>query len=261
MKVLLLGEGGSASAALDAIRRRHEVVGYVVPKRRGLRARLGNLLHRRIEIGREDLATFDPASYGAEIVCIAGFPWLLPESALTVPAINAHPSLLPRHRGPLPFFWIYHEDDRETGVTVHCVTPELDAGDIHARISFPLERGLPVDDLAVRVRAEGARLLVETLDAIARGSAETVPQDPVTVTQAPRVPDRSRTIDWETWPAERVWHFLHGLLPHYREDVGATYRRVSAFDEESHSKRPGSIDRDRDRFTLYCRDGRVFLHE
>lgn len=259
MKVLVLGEGRSGSTALDAIRRSHEVVGYVVPRRPGFRNRLRNLFSRHVEIAKKDLGSFDPAAFGAEIVCIAGFPWLLPETALTGPAINAHPSLLPRHRGPLPFFWIYHEDDRETGVTVHGVTREIDAGDVYARSAFALERGLPVEELAKRVRVVAARLLSESLEAIGSGTAETIPQDPAEITLAPRVPGRSRTIDWQAWPAERVWHFLHGLFPHYREDVGVPYRGVGGFDGESHSRPPGSIERASNRIILYCRDGRVFL--
>src|SRR3954452_23698330 len=55
--------------------------------------------------------------------------------------IGAHPSLLPRHRGPNPYFAAIDAGDRETGVTVHTLTAEYDEGDIL------LSRALPVGDL------------------------------------------------------------------------------------------------------------------
>ena len=47
-------------------------------------------------------------------------------------AIGAHPSLLPRHRGPDPTYWAIARGDAETGVTVHRLEADYDTGDILA---------------------------------------------------------------------------------------------------------------------------------
>src|SRR6185436_18205037 len=60
-----------------------------------------------------------------DILCISSFRWLLSPAVLATAsrgAINLHSSLLPRHRGAVPLFWIFHSDDSETGVTVHRLT-------------------------------------------------------------------------------------------------------------------------------------------
>jgi methionyl-tRNA formyltransferase len=44
--------------------------------------------------------------------------------------INTHPSLLPRHRGANPYIACILSNDTHTGVTFHCMSAELDAGDI-----------------------------------------------------------------------------------------------------------------------------------
>jgi methionyl-tRNA formyltransferase len=57
----------------------------------------------------------------------------LPERWLQAPrlgAIGAHPSLLPRHRGPNPYFWAIDQGDAETGVSIHRLTAEYDDGDV-----------------------------------------------------------------------------------------------------------------------------------
>src|SRR3569832_1356714 len=47
--------------------------------------------------------------------------------------IGAHPSLLPRHRGPDPTYWAIASGDTETGVTVHRIEAEYDTGEILAQ--------------------------------------------------------------------------------------------------------------------------------
>jgi len=53
--------------------------------------------------------------------------------------------------------------DAATGVTVHEVTLELDAGPILAQVPVPVHAGDNVETLAARVLAEEHRLLVETI--------------------------------------------------------------------------------------------------
>ena len=61
------------------------------------------------------------ASVEPDLVVCMGFPWKIPPDALAVPRLgwlNGHPSLLPRHRGPLPVAWAIREGDEEIGITV-----------------------------------------------------------------------------------------------------------------------------------------------
>ena len=55
---------------------------------------------------------------------------LQPETLALAPlgGINVHPSLLPRHRGPIPTFHALAEGG--TGVSVHVLAPRIDAGGI-----------------------------------------------------------------------------------------------------------------------------------
>lgn len=49
-----------------------------------------------------------------DLIISAGFRWHIPQDTLAVPrmgAINLHPSLLPRHRGPHPLEWTFRAGD------------------------------------------------------------------------------------------------------------------------------------------------------
>lgn len=74
------------------------------------------------------------------VVCM-GFPWRIPAEALAVPTLgwlNGHPSLLPRHRGPIPVAWAIRDGDEEIGITFHRMDAELDTGAILAQAAHPL---------------------------------------------------------------------------------------------------------------------------
>jgi methionyl-tRNA formyltransferase len=202
-----------------------------------------------------------------DLICISSFRYILGESILSIPlqgAVNLHCTLLPRHRGPIPLFWIYHADDRETGVTAHEVTGAVDAGRIYKQESFTLARGRPVEDLNEENARRGARVLVETVSEIASGSVTMRVQDESLATSAPMLQPGERRIDFETWPVERVWHFLAGLCHRYKEPLLDTHGRPVRYGtvgcyEPGASKKPGTTTNTQDGWLLHCRDGVVKL--
>lgn len=50
-----------------------------------------------------------------------------------IASINAHPSLLPKYRGPNPYFWTIKNMEKETGVTFHLIDKGYDTGSILAQ--------------------------------------------------------------------------------------------------------------------------------
>jgi hypothetical protein len=83
--------------------------------------------------------------------------------------INLHPSLLPRHRGPMPVFWALAEGRGETGVTIHRIAQKIDAGEILAQEAVALPPGLSVLEAAQRLHLTGVALLSRTVRALAAG--------------------------------------------------------------------------------------------
>lgn len=126
--------------------------------------------------------------------------------------IGAHPSLLPRHRGPNPYFGAIDAGDHETGVTVHRLTPEYDEGDIvltralavGERDSWQLARALDRPSLA---------LLREATRAFANGTPPAgVPQRSELATWAPEPAGDDLRVVW-SWPTERVLRRVRALAP------------------------------------------------
>jgi len=85
--------------------------------------------------------------------------------------INLHPSLLPRHRGPVPTIWALAEEPPAFGVTVHRLVPRIDAGAILAQRDVPLPPGTTASAAARALHLAGVPLLGECLAALAAGQA------------------------------------------------------------------------------------------
>ena len=105
------------------------------------------------------------------VVCM-GFPWKVPADALAVPRLgwlNGHPSLLPRHRGPVPVAWAIRAGDEEFGVTFHRMDAALDTGPIVARRALPVGEYVEPDEFYGRMGPVVIEVLGEALAALAAG--------------------------------------------------------------------------------------------
>jgi methionyl-tRNA formyltransferase len=285
MKIVLFGTSTRFSLLTLQELAAHGLVVAVVlsaPSRRGLRGLLPSLRRRsplesaahacmipviRFTDTNQSAVAERLCSLRPDMICIATFPRLISTEIIALAplgAINVHPSLLPRHRGPLPLFWTYYANDRVSGVTVHHASQVFDAGDIILQESFPLPRAYPATKLNEDVGQRGAALLRSAVQALACGRAPRVVQDDQAATVAPRVRPGVPMVRFDEWDVERVWHFLAGLSPRFREPLTDSegcpvlYQSVIGF-ERCRSSAPGSVELIANGWKLQCRGGVLLL--
>jgi methionyl-tRNA formyltransferase len=85
--------------------------------------------------------------------------------------INVHPSLLPRHRGPVPTFWAL-QDGGETGATVHRLAEAIDTGEILDQRVVPLPRGVSASGAARHLHLAAVAALLAVIEGIENGTAQ-----------------------------------------------------------------------------------------
>jgi methionyl-tRNA formyltransferase len=117
-------------------------------------------------------------------------------------AINVHASLLPRYRGAAPIQRAILAGDTQTGITIMQMNERMDAGDILLQEVVPIHEDDTADTLGARLSAVGARLLVDTLDALTRGDVVQREQNEREATLAPMVRKEEGAIDWRRGAAE-----------------------------------------------------------
>lgn len=177
--ILISGRGSNLQAIIDAIAegRLDATIALVVSNRadatgleRARKAGIETLYINHKDYGsRED---FDCAVVAAlkkrevSLVCLAGFMRLL--SAEFVKAypnavLNIHPALLPAFPGLDAQHQAWEHGVKVSGVTVHIVTPELDAGPIVLQATVPVRDDDTPEALAERILVEEHGLYPEAI--------------------------------------------------------------------------------------------------
>ena len=128
-------------------------------------------------------------------------------------AVGVHPSLLPRHRGPDPYFHGIDEGDAIAGVTAHLLDENYDTGAILAQRSLPLDPTWNAWQLARALDRPSLSLLREVAGAYAAHRPPAArPQDERSATQAPQPREDELAVQW-TWTAERIERRIRAAAP------------------------------------------------
>lgn len=168
------------------------------------------------------------AGYEADLFIVCDYGQILSATTLSVArlgGINLHASLLPKYRGAAPINWALYHGERETGVSVIHMTPQVDAGPVIAQGPLPIEPDETAVELEQRLAEVGAWLVRRAIDSLEAGMLEALPQNPALASKAPRLKKSDGALDWsrpalalknqvralEPWPKTYTyWHRAEG---------------------------------------------------
>lgn len=150
-----------------------------------------------------------------ELLVVVAYGRLLPQEILALPSVgplNVHASLLPRYRGAAPINWALIRGDKETGVTMQWMAPELDAGAIFLQERVPILQEDNCGSLYGKLAERGAALLLQALELLRQGETIREPQLREGITYAPPISREMRRLHWEQ-AAPEVAGWIRGLDP------------------------------------------------
>jgi len=260
MDVLFFGTPGFAVPSLKELVDRGFSLPLVVtqpdrPKGRGKKLAKSPVKQAAEELG---LAVADPAScrdpeliararaLAPDALAVVAYGGILPGELLDIPrlgAVNVHPSLLPKYRGPAPIQRAVLSGDEVTGVTIMRMDAGMDTGDILLQQEEPI---LPEDTSATlsgRLAALGAKLLADVLEGLDKGAIIPVRQDHAKATYAPALTKAEGEMDW-TQSAETLVRFVRGMGPWpgaFTWLDGTRLKVFSARAEKGRGGRPGKV--------------------
>lgn len=212
---------------------------------------------------------FEP--YQLDLLACCGFPWRLPADFLQLPrlgAVNMHPSLLPKYRGAGPnvFGWMFRNDERQGGMTIHRMSVDFDTGAILAQRSVPIEDDDTFETLAGRLGTVMMPALDEAIAKVEAGDPGRAQEgdgfycDPFE--------DEWRTIDWSR-PARQVHNQVRSWTGmesqgHARADLDGetvTVKRTRLLGTDGHAPAaPGTVlERRPDGLVVQCGDGPLLV--
>jgi methionyl-tRNA formyltransferase len=143
------------------------------------------------------------------------FGYLLPDQVLAAfprGIVNLHFSLLPAYRGAAPVQRALLDGVEVTGVTTFVIDAGMDTGPMLLAAEVPVEPGEDAGSLTARLAEVGARLTVETLDALEAGQVEPRPQPEAGASLAPKVTGAEARLDFSR-PAARLADAVRAFTP------------------------------------------------
>lgn len=103
---------------------------------------------------------------------------ILKKELLSIPkigTINRHNALLPKNRGRLTPFWVLYRGEKETGVSIHFVTEELDAGEIIVQERYEVSENDNFNKIVQKNYALAQRAIIKALDILEKGNGNYLP--------------------------------------------------------------------------------------
>jgi methionyl-tRNA formyltransferase len=101
-----------------------------------------------------------------ELFVIVAYGKILPERIISIPkrgAINIHPSLLPKYRGPSPIQAALLAGDTMTGISIMLIDEEMDHGPLLHQVDLPIADDDTVLSLLTKAGDISAPLLIEAI--------------------------------------------------------------------------------------------------
>ena len=143
------------------------------------------------------------------VLLSVGFSALLPEGVFSRHplALNIHPTLLPKYRGPMSGAHILINGEKESGSTVHILNKEADRGPIVAQSKVTLTPFDTLRSMQRKVYDTEPGVLMEAINKLDSGF-QAIPQDESVATY---FPDKRKPVDSEINPGTPLMDLVDQL--------------------------------------------------
>ena len=166
---------------------------------------------------------------------------LIKQPILDIPpagCLNLHGSLLPKDRGRCPINWVLVNGEKETGVTLHYMTPKPDDGDIVCQKKIIITDDDTARSLHEKAAQAASTMLDEILPRIKNGTAPRKPQDHSKATYYGGRHPEDGEIDW-TVSAKQVRNLVRAVARPYPGAFSYTANEKCVFWMVSEVPSPG----------------------
>jgi methionyl-tRNA formyltransferase len=194
-----------------------------------------------------------------DIGVLAAYGKIVPQAVIDIfphGIINIHPSLLPKHRGPIPIESVILGGETKTGVSIMQLVKEMDAGPVYGHAELELQGDETKQALADQLVEIGGQMIVELLPGILDGSLVAVPQTEENATYDELISKADSLLDF-TKPAVRLEREVRAFLewPKSRTKIGEKDVVVTKAHVIDGNGKPGELWRDGKEFGFYTSGG------
>ena len=228
VSILFMGTPEFACPALDKLILNEKVIGVVTqPDRFAGRGKILKSPAVKDLALKKNIPVYQPEKVNAldfiskikgikfDLIVVVAFGEILSPSILSIPnffSINLHASLLPSYRGPAPIAWAIIKGEKETGITIQRIRPQVDRGEIILQEKLPIDAYDTARTLSSKLSRAGANTLLQAIKLIKEGRTQFRPQGEES-SYAPKIRKEQGRINWNS-SAETIHNLVRGLNPY-----------------------------------------------
>lgn len=283
MKIVFAGTPEFAARHLGSLidDGRHQIVAvYTQPDRPAGRGKKLQASPVKRLAGEQGLAIYQPqslrhteqqtvlAKLDADLMVVVAYGLILPQQVLDTPrlgCINVHGSILPKWRGAAPIQRAIEAGDSETGITIMQMDAGLDTGPMLSIARCAIGDQDTSGAIYERLANLGGPALLQAIDKLETGSAQTVAQDDSLSSYASKIDKAEAQIDWSE-AAMAIDRRIRAFNPFPCAFTSIEEQRIkiwcSTVESSDHAGQPGQIIRaDNQGLLICCGQGSLLLTE
>lgn len=204
-----------------------------------------------------------------DLIILVAYGKIIPQSVLDSPkfgAINVHPSLLPKLRGPSPIQNSLLAGEKETGTTIMLMDAGIDTGDIlsQKRISVGQDETFP--ELSQKLAGKSAKLLLETIPLWIEGKIKPQKQNNEAATFCQLIKKEDGKINWHesaqsVYNEYKAFYSWPGIFTVWNGKRIKLNKIILAKDKSGKKQPAGKVFKLNDGLAIQTRKGAIILEE
>lgn len=211
-KIFFLGNGPFAAAVIEELaKQKFQLDGVLslADKKAGrgqknlelpVKSAINKTSYHFLEFSSKEEFSLILETIKTDILIVADFGWIISAQNLQMvkkAAINIHPSLLSKYRGPSPMQSVILAGDKSTGVTLMKMDNQVDHGPIIAQEFIEISTDETAESLILKTAAIGAKLLIKNLPKYLDGALVPIDQNHQSATFTQIIKKTDGLIDWK----------------------------------------------------------------
>ena len=187
MNIIFFGTPNFVVPVLEALNKRYDVIGVVTaPDKKVGRHNILTpspvkqfALEHNIPVWEMGNGKWKMENGKADLFVVAAYGKIIPQSILDLPkygAINIHPSILPKYRGPSPITQTLLNGDRESAISIMKLDEQMDHGPLLKMIPYSIPEEATAEQLTQAMFQKSAEILPEVIDDYVAGKIKPTDQ-------------------------------------------------------------------------------------
>lgn len=152
-----------------------------------------------------------------DIILSINYLFIINQDLIEIPklfALNIHGSLLPKYRGRTPHVWAIINGEKKTGITIHKIVKEVDAGDVVIQKKISIGDNDTGSEVLNKFKKLYPIIINEAINLIISNKIQFIPQDEWKATYFGKRTPLDGDIDWD-WSKERIKNWVRAQAHPY----------------------------------------------